>query len=61
MNELTEALFKMSKSGDRQNAVRFIDKGADVNSRDASGDTPLMHACMHGFTEQCFLHLTRRC
>ena len=47
--ELTEALFKVIKGGDPENSMHFIDKGADINGRDESGNTPLMHASMSWF------------
>jgi ankyrin repeat protein len=43
-----DALIDAVRAGDRQNALRLIDNGADVNAADPLGTTPLMWAARYG-------------
>jgi ankyrin repeat protein len=43
-----DTLLDAARAGDRQQAVRLIDQGADANAADSLGTTPLMWAARYG-------------
>ncbi len=45
-SRLGEALTKAAEKKDAEKVKMFLEDGANVNSRDSSGNTPLMHAVM---------------
>lgn len=57
--DLGPALLDVSNKGKTEEVRALLDKGADVNSRDADGRTPLTEAAYNGHAETVKLLLER--
>src|SRR5574337_1025144 len=57
--KLGKNLIDASKSGTAENVKSLLAQGADTNTRDKHGWTPLMHASWHGRSEMAELLLAQ--
>lgn len=58
-SSLNEKLFLPASQGNVKEVKALLDSGADVNSKEAEGETPLMYAAAEGHTEIVLLLLRR--